>query len=662
MTGDAVLLLSGVFVTAASGVPGLLFRRRSLLGQWITTSLAVLGSSAGLIGALSALVGPVRPVLQLPSPIPQADFILAADALAAFFLVPVFLISLLGSIYGLDYWRQTEHPDNGRKLRLFYGLLTAALAVLILARNSVTFLFGWEIMAVSAFFLVSTDDQDAEVREAGWLYLAASHAATLSLFAMFALLYGLTGSYDLTPIPPAALTPVASTAIFLLALAGFGLKAGVMPLHFWLPSAHAMAPSHVSALMSGVLIKAGIYGLVRMTSLLPQPPVWWGGLLLALGVVSAILGVAFALGQHDLKRLLAYHSIENIGIIVIGLGLAMLGRALGHETWIVLGLAGCLLHVWNHALFKSLLFLSAGSVIHARHTREIDHLGGLAKSMPWTAACFLVGATAICGLPPLNGFVSEFLIYSGLFRTLGLKQESGFPAAAFAVPALALMGALAVACFVKVFGVVFLGVTRAPDLHPPRESPWTMLAPLCLLSACCVAIGLGPAFVAPTLDQATAAWTGQPEVVAGTLAQTAALSEIGLVGIILLVALAGGAAALQWRLHTQPLAWTETWGCGYIAPTPRMQYTASSFAQFLVTLFGWALRPTVHRPRLTSLFPQTARFESHVPEVVLDRFVLPAFHFLARILFWFRVMQQGSVQIYLVYVFAILVLLLMIYR
>jgi len=661
MTGNASLLLSGVIVTAASGVPGLLFGRRSQLGQWITTSLAIVGSGAGLVGAVAGLVGPMTPVLRFPSPIPQADVVLAADSLSAFFLVPVFLISLLGSIYGLDYWRQTEHQENGRKLRLFYGLLTAALAVLILARNSVTFLFGWEIMAVSAFFLVSTDDQDAQVREAGWLYLAASHAATLCLFAMFALLYGLTGSFDLAPLPAAALTPAGTTAIFLLALAGFGLKAGIMPLHFWLPSAHAMAPSHVSAVMSGVLIKTGIYGLVRMTSLLPQPPVWWGGLLLALGVVSAVLGVAFALGQHDLKRLLAYHSIENIGIIVIGLALALLGRALDQDIWVTLGLAGCLLHVWNHALFKSLLFLSAGSVIHSQHTREIDHLGGLAKVMPWTAVCFLIGATAICGLPPLNGFVSEFLIYSGLLRTLGLGREPGFPVAAFAVPALALMGALAVACFVKVFGVVFLGVSRVPHSHPTHESPWTMLFPQGVLAVCCFAIGLGPTLVAPVLDRTIVVWSGK-FVAEPALAQAAALPQISAAAIFLLAALAVGAAALNWRLRTQPLGWTETWGCGYTGPTPRMQYTASSFAQFLVMLFGWALRPTVHQPRLTSLFPQAAKFQSHVPEVVLDRLVMPTFHLAARILFWFRVMQQGSVQIYLVYVFAILVLLLLVYR
>ena len=287
--------------------------------------------------------------------------------------------------------------------------------------------------------------------------------------------------------------PWSATAIFVLALVGFGLKAGIMPLHVWLPGAHANAPSHVSAIMSGVMIKMGIYGLVRVLVLLPTPPLAWGYVLLGLGVVSGVLGVAFAVGQHDLKRLLAYHSIENIGIIVIGLGLALIGRTLDRADWIVLGLGGALLHVWNHALFKSLLFLSAGSVIHATGTREIDRLGGLAKAMPRTSLAFLVGAVAICGLPPLNGFVSELLIYLGLFGTLGIGEGGACPMAAFAAPALALIGGLAVACFVKVFGVVFLGTARSEDARHAHESAWSMLGPMGVLMGCCLFIGLFPA-------------------------------------------------------------------------------------------------------------------------------------------------------------------------
>ncbi|HEV3005488.1 MAG TPA: proton-conducting transporter membrane subunit, partial [Pirellulales bacterium] len=455
-----------------------------------------------------------------------------------------------------------------------------------------------------------------------------------------------------------------ANAIFLLALVGFGIKAGIMPLHIWLPSAHANAPSHVSALMSGVLIKMGIYGLVRVSTFFPQPPVWWGGLVLALGAISGILGVAYAIGQHDLKRLLAYHSIENIGIIAMGLGLALVGRSLGRVDWVVFGVAGALLHVWNHALFKSLLFYSAGSVIHAVHTREMDELGGLSKRMPLTASCFLVGAIAICGLPPLNGFVSEFLIYNGLFRTLGIGRQAGsWPAAALAAPGLALIGALAAACFIKAFGTVFLGAGRSEHARHVHESPASMVVPMFVLVLCCAVIGFLPTAVAPVLDRAISAWTapaGDIDPMSTNVYPLAAwppLRAIALAAFVLLAALAAG--AVFWlRSRAAGVDSSVTWGCGYASPTPRMQYTSSSFAEMLVNQFRWALWPVVRSPRIDTTFPGEARFESDVPEGVLDRLVWPAMRWLAQRLSWFRVFQQGSVQAYLLYIFAILVLLL----
>ncbi len=298
-----------------------------------------------------------------------------------------------------------------------------------------------------------------------------------------------------------------TTAIFVLALVGFGLKAGIMPLHVWLPSAHAAAPAHVSAFMSGVLIKMGIYGLLRVTSLLGHPPLFWGVVLLALGVVSGVLGVAFAIGQHDLKRLLAYHSIENIGIIVMGIGLAMIGRSLGRADWVVLGLGGGLLHVWNHALFKALLFLSAGSVIHAVHTREIDHLGGLAKAMPWTSLCFLVGSVAICGLPPLEWLRQRVPhLPRPVWHHRSRDRSIQLPARPSPRPALALIGALAVACFVKVYGAVFLGTARSEHARHAHEAPLSMLGPMGVLVACCVLIGAAPLLIAPILEQGVSAW------------------------------------------------------------------------------------------------------------------------------------------------------------
>jgi hydrogenase-4 component B len=653
------LVLVGIVIVALSGLPGFLLLRNPRSGQWATTVLAVLGSGLGLggVGAYWAS-GSSRPIV-FPWLLPGAEFHVAMDGLSALFLVPVFLISLVGNVYGLSYWKQTDHPRNGRKLRFFYGTLTAGMALLVIARNSILFLFGWEIMALSAFFLVTTEDEEVEVREAGWIYLVATHTATLFLFALFALLRAVSGSYTLGPLSPHHVTPATGTAIFVLALAGFGLKAGIMPLHVWLPSSHAAAPSHVSALMSGVIIKMGIYGLVRVLSWLPDPPVQWGVVVLALGVVSGVLGVAFAIGQHDIKRLLAYHSIENIGIIVMGLGLALIGRSLERSDWVVLGLGGALLHVWNHALFKALLFLSAGSVIHTVHTREIDHLGGLAKAMPGTSLCFLVGAVAICGLPPLNGFVSEFLIYLGLFGTVVAGEGRAFPGAAFAAPALALIGALAVACFVKVYGAVFLGSARSEHALHAHESPPSMLLPMSVLAACCLVIGLAPRLVAPALETAVLAWAPGMNESASRLAAHAPLDTITAMGLLLIGTLLLGGGVLRFRLKRGGVERGPTWGCGYIAPTARMQYTSSSFAEMLVGLFGFALRPRAHRPGNLPLFPRTAAFHSQVPDTVLDEIVVPTFRFGARLFSMLRIFQQGNIQIYLLYIFAALIVLLL---
>jgi len=657
-----VLVLEGILLTALSGAPGLLLRRNANTGQRLTTLLAVVGSGFGLGGVcIFWATGESEPIVWSWS-IPGGEFHVAVDGLSAIFLLPIFLIALLGSVYGLGYWKQTEHPQNGRKLRLFYGTVTAGMALLVIARNSILFLVGWEVMALSAFFLVSTEDQDQEARAAGWLYLLAAHVGTLCLFGLFAVLRAAGGSFELVTLEQDKLAPWMATAIFVLALCGFGLKAGIMPLHVWLPSAHAIAPSHVSAIMSGVLIKMGIYGLVRVTSLLPHAPVAWGAIVLALGAVSGILGVAFAIGQHDLKRLLAYHSIENIGIIVMGLGLAMIGRSLGRTDWVILGLSGALLHVWNHALFKALLFLSAGSVIHATGTREIDHLGGLAKKMPWTAFCFLIGAVAICGLPPLNGFVSEFLIYVGLFRTLGdggaALAGKGYPGAAVAAPALALIGALAAACFVKAYGAVFLGTARSEHAQHAHEPPRSMLGPMIVLVAGCFFIGLASLVIVPLLGKAVAAWMPDLKDAGPRLVTLAPLEWVTVMGVLLVAALLVAGVALRIRLRHSIVREGATWGCGYAAPTPRMQYTSSSFAEMLVGLFAWALHPRMGKPRELSLFPQKSEFHSDVPDTVLDEAVVPAFRWGASLFSRLRRFQHGSIQTYLLYIFVALIALL----
>jgi hydrogenase-4 component B len=444
-------------------------------------------------------------------------------------------------------------------------------------------------------------------------------------------------------------------ALFFLVLIGFGLKAGMMPLHFWLPGAHANAPSHVSAMLSGVVLKMGIYGLLRMLSLLPEPPAAWGGVILAFGAVSGLLGVVFAIGQHDLKRLLAYHSVENIGIILMGLGLAMLGRSTGRPEWVVLGLAGCLLHVWNHGLFKSLLFLCAGSVVHSAHTREIDRLGGLAKTMPWTAAMFLIGAVAICGLPPLNGFVSELIIYLGLFGTV-ITSGAGGSAAVLAAPVLAMIGALAVACFVKAYGAVFLGSPRTHASMQTHESPITMRGPMVLLAACCALIGLAPMLVSPILDAVIASWIPESRLAFMSISALAPLAAVSAMSVLLVGLVVVMMIILALRSRT--VSRVGTWDCGYARPTRRMQYSASSFAQMIVALFRWLLHPRLHQPSVQGPFPAPTGMHSHVDDAVLDRLLVPASQGVERWFGWFHRFQQGLTQHYVLYILITVILML----
>ena len=652
---NLLLVLGGTFVCVAGGVPGLLLPP-GRAARRIATGGSVLGSLLGLAGAVGAAVTGRVETMTRPWPLPGAALHVELDALSAIFLVPLFLVSALAAISGGRSFGDEEHPSDARRTRFFFGLATGAIALVLVARNGLLFLAAWEVMALSAFFLITADRQSRESRDAGRLYLFATHVATLGLFGFFSQLRHLTGSTDLVPLPPGVAGTDAGTALFVLALFGFGFKAGVLPLHFWLPPAHAAAPAHVSALMSGVLIKTGIYGILRFTALVPDPPAAWGDVLLVLGVASAVLGVAFALGQHDLKRLLAWHSVENIGIIVLGLGAGLAGRAAGRPEWALLGFAGALFHVVNHGLFKSLLFLGAGEVVHVAGTRDMDRMGGFGRVLPKTAFFFLAGAVAISGLPPLNGFASEWLVYLGLFER---ARASGADAlrAAFAAPALALTGALALACFVKAHGSVFLGSLRGDPPHAHGE-PALHVAPMAVLAGACALLGLWPAGIAPALARASAIAAPGP-VPAVPLAELASLVTVGLSAFALVLLLGAVGLLLRRRLAAAAPTAGPTWDCGYARPTARMQYTASSFARGPVGYFGWALRPRAKGAPVTKLFPVTASFESHVPDTVLDRAIVPAFRAGAWAARQGRILQQGRIQLYLLYVVATLVALLL---
>jgi len=648
-----LLAVAALVLASASGAVGFLPRRLGAAADRLWAATMVAGGACGLASGLCTLVSGAARDLELPWSVPAGRLVIRVDALSAVFVVQISLIAALGAIYAIGYWAEREHASNARRLRAAYGVMTGGMLLLVVARNAVLFLIGWELMALAAFLAVTTEHEKPEVRSAGMLYLLATRLGTLALYAMFGVLFAASGTLDFAGWT-GTLEPADADAVFALALLGFGLKAGIVPLHVWLPSAHASAPSHVSALMSGVLIKMGIYGIARITSLSPQPPPWWGEALLVLGAISGVLGVGLALGQHDLKRLLAYHSVENIGIICLGLGTALLGRSSGSEAMVVLGMAGALLHTWNHGLFKALLFLSAGSVLHVTGTRAIDRLGGLHRGMPRTALAFLIGAVAICGLPPLNGLISELLVYLGLFRAATAGPSALWLAGALGAPTLALVGGLAIACFAKVFGAVFLGNARSYDVAAAHEAGQSMLAPMAVLALACAAIGLGAPLVAPALDSALASWTGNSHLV--PLTELAPLHEVALANLALVAACAALGAWLSARARSAPTA--PTWDCGYAAPAPRAQYTASSFADSLVRLLGWILRPVREEPVLARPFPAGSRFHSHLPDTVLDRAVLPSAALASRTFAWFRPIQQGSVHVYLFYILATVVALL----
>ena len=648
-----LLIFIALILAAVSGIPVLVLSRQSKYSQLVALGLNCCSAGCGVTGAGLALCAGQNSTSDFPWPA-LGNTVIGIDALSAFFLVPIFLMGALGSIYGLGYWPHARHPANSRKLSLFWGFLVAGMALLVISRHAMAFLLGWEIMALSAFFLVSTEDNRTESRRAGWVYIVAAHIGTLILFAMFALWRWKTGSYLFEPVASTTMNLTMMNGFFFLALLGFGLKAGIMPFHFWLPSAHATAPSHVSAMLSGVVLKMGIYGLIRWLSLFPLPPFSWGTIIIALGLISGLFGVVFAIAQHDLKRLLAYHSVENIGIILMGLGIAMLGRSAGRTDLVVLGMAGCLLHVWNHCFFKSLLFFCAGSVVHHAHTRQIDLLGGLAKKMPWTATFFLVGAVAICGLPPLNGFVSELFVYLGFFKIV-TSGTNGL-LAALGVPVLAMVGALAGACFVKVYGAVFLGNPRSHFAMHTHESPFSMRVPMIVLGGICVLIGVAPVLVDSSICSAIAIWSPEIELKQLSLNSVAPLFNISIMAVVLVAGIVGATFVVVFRKRVQPSV--GTWDCGYTRPSNRMQYTASSFAQSIAILFQWVLRPSEHKPHLVSTFPESTKMSSHVDEIVLDRCLIPAGKVIGRWASWFHRFQQGLMQHYILYILITLVLML----
>ena len=665
------LMLAGYALGAAAAV----LRPGGRGGRGLVTAGAVLGGAAGLALALQVLLTGTPFVLEAPAVLSIADGLLfRIDRLGALFLGLVGFLAVPCGLYGAAYSEGYEGRASLRLLGALLNLFLLTMSLVPCAGNVLTFLFMWEGMSLTSYFLVLTETDEPETVLAGGWYLAMTHAGLALALAAFLLMATSSASTtfgDLRAAAP-ALSPSARNAVFLLALLGFGSKAGIMPLHVWLPRAHPAAPSHVSALMSGVMIKMGVYGLLRVgLDLLGGGPTWWGALLIGLGALSAVIGVLYALMEHDLKRLLAYHSVENIGIIFIGIGAGLMFQSFGLPALATLGMVAGLYHTINHACFKGLLFLGAGSVAHALGTRNMEEMGGLIKRMPRTALFFLVGACAISALPPLNGFASEWLVFQALLGGSAIPQPEVAVVMPLAVAMLALASGLAAACFVKAFGITFLAIPRSARAEQAHEAPRSMQAGMAMLAMACVALGLLPFAVVPILGS-TLAGLGRVTPAAIELTRSLPLQVPGASGQMSPPLLALGLVVL---LALLPLGLRllgaerrgrvgDTWGCGRIGQTPRMEYTATAFAEPLRRVFAELYRPTrdlsIDFHPASKYFVQSIAYRSEIHPWIERLLYNWPLRGIRRAAVWVRRLQAGSLHLYLFYLtVAFLVLLTM---
>jgi len=667
MSGISWAMLAPLSALAAS-VAGLPFsgirynRRRAVCVLLALSALAAIG--AGMTGLLSP-----PSETALPIGLPWLPMHVRLDALAGFFLLVIGLLLGAVALYSEGYLRQLAEQRSLTPLYIFLPLFVTGMQGVVLADDAYTFMIFWELMSVASYFLVTFEHEQDANRKAGFLYLLMAHLGGLLILGGFAVLYAAGGSFEFGAMRAAALTSPWASLAFLLALGGFGMKAGLMPLHAWLPEAHPAAPSNVSALMSGIMIKVAIFGFLRVVwdlVGLEYADWWWGGLVLAIGSSSAVGGVLLALQQHDLKRLLAYHSVENIGIIAIGLGLGMIFAHYHYPTLAALGLVAALYHTLNHALFKGLLFMGAGAVLHSAHSCDMGQLGGLIRRMPRTAALFLIGCISISALPPFNGFVSEWLTFQAALMAPQLKGTPLSALIPFSAAMLALAGALAAACFVKVFGIVFQGAARSQAAAEAREVDGWMQLGMAIPAALCLLLGVLPMWMLPLMDAVPQALiqTGLGESAANgwlwltpIAPERASYSPI----IVLLALLLAVGIFLFIHYRTGEKRRTATWSCGHPHLNPRMQYTAVSFSQPLRRIFTDVYRPQDKLLRTDhghTLLVKKLRYQVHVQDLQWRYLYLPIRRFsewLTRHVDW---LHHRPIHGYLAFTFVTLLILL----
>lgn len=656
----------------AAGAAAALLLGAGPLARWASMLGAVVGAGGGLGLAVGACAGGAVFALDAPDLLAAAGGLaFRLDGLGAVFLALTSMVAAPSALYGAGYARAWDGRPALGQAGFMLNLFLLSMSLVPLADGTLTFLLFWEGMSLASYFLVMTEADRPEVAGAGQWYLGMTQLGLACLLGGLLLVQaGGPGTFAHLRAAGALLPAGTRDVVFVLALVGFGSKAGLVPLHVWLPRAHPAAPSHVSALMSGAMIKMGVYGLLRIVlDVLGGGPPWWGALVIVLGALSAVLGVLYALTEDDLKRLLAYSSVENVGVIVLGVGAALLFRSLHMFPAAALALAAALFHAVNHAAFKGLLFLGAGAVLHATGTRNMNLLGGLIRGMPWTAALFLVGAVAIAGLPPLNGFVSEWLLFQSLLPGIGAPSPLVAVLMVLALGMLALTAGLAAACFVKAFGITFLAIPRSPEAEGAHEAAWSMRAGMVALAGACLALSAGSIVIFPRLSAVAAPLAGlsAPGPLLGgdltlrtpdNLAQMSpALVPAGL-GLVVLAAW----LAVRICASRRPLRVSETWGCGRVVQTPRMEYTSTAFAEPLRRIFAEFYRPTED---VSIDFHPDSRYFVH--SISYRSAILPWFErylyapVIARVRRWSErvlTLQSGSVHAYLAYLVAALVLLL----
>jgi hydrogenase-4 component B len=644
------------------GVAGLLLQRVPQLINNVIFPLSALVSLLLAGTGLWALAGTPN-IMVLPLGLPELPFHLRLDQLSAFFLILLGGASLGVSLFSAGYFRSMAGGTLGL-LCLEYHLFLVGMTLVLLANDAYMFMVAWETMALSSYFLVTTDHNVPDIRRAGFLYLLIAHVGAIAILLCFGVMQGGhgIGAYTFDAMRGAGLTPFWSSAAFLLALFGFGAKAGVLPLHVWLPEAHPAAPSPVSALMSGVMLKTAIYGILRVTfDLLGTQLWWWGVLALALGLITAVFGVMFAAVQGDMKRLLAYSSIENIGLLLVGIGLTIIFHVYGKNALAALSLTATLYHSLNHAFFKSLLFVGTGAILHATGERNMGRLGGLIHRMPWAAVLMLVGVLAISGLPPLNGFVSEWLLLQAFLLSPGLPNSYINMLVPVAAAVIALAAALAAYVMVKFYGVIFLGQPREKVLdHAHDAGRWERIGMVWLVFGC-VALGLAPVFVVHQIDfvshallgsglgNAAANWVFLAPV------DTARASYSPLYFLLAVLAVMLLASVLVRRLYHGRLRRGAAWDCGYPAQNARMQDTAEGFGQPIRRIFEPFFKIEREVP---SPFDAHPRYHGQSDDRLWYLLYLPIKSLAEKLSSWSSVLQHGRIHLYLTYTFVTLVVLL----